>query len=136
MEYEEIKVPPGKDLLNLLFDKYKLSSKSLSKITGVPEDIITNYAKGELEDFAIPRELIFRINLLTLSMEAEEEDGRVRGVIRGLMAHYDISIETLALYAKVEPAEITKFLAGDHSISIETRYKIGITVLFLHFICK
>ena len=136
MEYEEIKVPPGKDLLNLLFDKYKLSSKSLSKITGVPEDIITNYAKGELEDFAIPRELIFRINLLTLSMEAEEEDGRVRGVIRVLMAHYDISIETLALYAKVEPAEITKFLAGDHSISIETRYKIGVTVLFLHFICK
>lgn len=137
MEYEEIEVTPaGKDLLNLLFDKYKLSSKSLSKITGVSEDIITNYAKGELEDFAIPRELIFRIYLLTLSMEAEEEDGRVRGVIRSLMAHYDLSIETLALYAKVEPAEITSFLAGDPSISIETRYKIGITVLFLHFICK
>ncbi|WP_413362180.1 HTH domain-containing protein [Lysinibacillus sp. 3P01SB] len=137
MEYEEVEVTPdGKDLLNLLFDKYKFSSKSLSKITGVPEDTITKYAKGIIDDSSIPRELYYRITLLTLSMEAEDEDGRVRGVITSLMAYYDISVETLAAYANVEPSEITSFLDDYNSIPLETRYKIGVTVLFLHFLCK
>lgn len=137
MEYEEVEATPdGKDLLNLLFDKYKFSSKSLSKITGVPEDTITKYAKGIIDDSSIPRELYYRITLLTLSMEAEDEDGRVRGVITSLMAYYDISVETLAAYANVEPSEITSFLDDYNSIPLETRYKIGVAVLFLHFLCK
>lgn len=137
MEYEKVEVTPdGKDLLNLLFDKYKFSSQSLSKITGVPEDTITKYAKGIIDDSSIPRELYYRITLLTLSMEAEDEDGRVRGVIESLMAYYDISVETLAAYANVEPSEITSFLDDYNSIPLETRYKIGVTVLFLHFLCK
>lgn len=136
MVYEEEVTPDGKHLLNLLLDKYKFSSKSLSKITGVPENTIMNYAKGVIDDFVIPRELLVRITLLTLSMEAEDEDVRVRGVIRSLMAYYDISVETLAMYANVEPSEITNFLDDYKSIPLETRYKIGVTVLFLHFICK
>jgi hypothetical protein len=128
-----------RDLLKLLFNKYKFSSISLSKISGIEENVILNYAKGEDD---LSSSLDVRMNLdeivamLSLGMEASNENERVQAILDYLLEECRIPIDTISIYAKLEPSDINSFLEDYNSISYEKRYRLGITVLFLHYICK
>lgn len=129
-----------RELLRMLFKNYKLSSYSLSKITGIKDEIILNYANGKDDLSSLPiknkMDLVDLIMLLTLGMEAADENERIYAVIETITSKFNLSIETIALYANLDCEEIKNFLNDHTSISIEKRYKLGITVLFLHYICK
>ncbi|MBB6447309.1 HTH domain-containing protein [Bacillus benzoevorans] len=129
-----------RELLKILFEKYKFPLNSLSKITGIKDELILNYANGEdaLSSLSLEKQLdlIDLIMLLTLGMNSIEEDERVRSIIETLETEFGISTETLALYANLDREEITNFLNDYTSIPIEKKYRLGITVLFLHYICK
>jgi len=130
-----------RELLKILLKKYKLSTDSLSKITGIKNEVILNYANGEDDDLSSlspnnKLDFMDLIMLLTLGMEAANEDERVYYVIETLTSEFSISTETIALYANLEHKEVENFLEDHTSISIEKKYKLGITVLFLHYICK
>ncbi|MGX2962131.1 HTH domain-containing protein (plasmid) [Peribacillus sp. JNUCC 23] len=133
MEIQE----PGhpRELLKRLFNHYKLSSSSLSKISGIPEETILKYANGDNLSLETRMDLDDHIIFLTMSMEAHEEDERIQLLISGLAQEFDISIETIGIYAKLSPEEVDNFLEDSNSLSIEKRYRLGVTVLFLHFIC-
>lgn len=122
------------NLLKKLLNHYKFSPSSLSKISGITEDTISNYANGVSIPMDTVMDLDLLVTLLTLSMEAHEEDERIQLLISSMMQEFDISIETIGIYAKISPKEIENFLKNANSLSIEKRYQLGVTVLFLHFI--
>lgn len=126
------------NLLKKLTNHYKLSPNSLSKISGISEETILNYANGVVDlssSLETRGDLDLIVLLLTESMEACDKDERVQLLISGMMQEFDISIETIGIYAKISPEEIVDFLENANSLSIEKRYRLGVTVLFLHFIC-
>lgn len=126
-------------LLQILFNKYKLSPNSLSKISGIEEEIILNYANG-IDDLSssldIRMDLDEIVGLLTLGMEDINENERVQAILQHLIEEFGISLETVGIYAKLELAEINNFLRDYTSIPIDKRYRLGIITLFLHYICK
>lgn len=125
-----------KYFLKRINDHYKISMSSLSKISSFPEDIILKYANDD-DDLSheIKSELTQYMLLFTESMESCEEDERVQRLISGMMQEFDISVESIGMYAKISSEEVENFLEDANSLSVEKRYRLGVTVLFLHFIC-
>jgi hypothetical protein len=121
--------------LKKLINHYKFSPSSLSKISGIPEESILNCVDDVSSLHDTRWNLDIFVMLLTESMEAHNEDERVQLLISNMMQEFDISFETIGIYAKIPPEKIVSFLEEANSLSIETRYRLGVTVLFLHFIC-
>lgn len=124
------------EFMDKLFNHYKLSPKSLSKISGITERNILNY-ENDVVDLTLENELKLNtlIVLLTQSVDAHSEDERVQLLILDLMQEFDLSLETIGIYAKLPTNEIEDFLENCESLAMDKRYRLGITVLFLHFIC-
>lgn len=124
------------ELMEKLFNHYKLSPNSLSKISGISEEKILDYA-NDMIDLTLDHEVELNslIILLTLSVDAHTEDERVQLLITGLMEEFELTLETIGIYAKLSTDEIENFLEDCQSLSIEKRYQLGVTVLFLHFVC-
>lgn len=127
-------------LLNDTMNTYQITAQSLSRITGMDKHIIEDFAIGGKD---IPDEhrndfiaLFDLISMLSVGMEQVNENDRVRAVIEGLIHAFDISIDTLALYAKVESEEIQQFLKEPGGIPLEKRYRIAVTSLFLYYLFK
>ncbi|WP_422661309.1 HTH domain-containing protein [Paenibacillus sp. EC2-1] len=120
-------------MLERVTGRYGVSLDTLSKITGVSMDVIASkeYSGGELASL---RNLLI---ILTIGMEEVNEDDRVKGVIEVLKDVFGITNKTIALYSRVDVNDIEVFLNGDfESISFEKRYRIAVTTLFLHYLCK
>ncbi|MGM1045912.1 MAG: HTH domain-containing protein [Bacillota bacterium] len=126
-------------LINTM-DTYQITTHSLSKITGIDENVITGFANGDMDvsidlrkDF---NSLLELITMLSIGMEKVDENDRVRAIIEGLNHVYDITIDTLALYSKVHSDDILQFLKDVNSVPLEKRYRIAVTSLFLHYLFK
>jgi len=119
-------------LFETVTKKYQISIQSLSKITGIDEEVIVeqeyNHELTELKHLLV---------MLTTGMEQVDENDRVKAIIEVLYHVYHITGETIALYSKVELEDVVLFLKGDyHSIPFEKRYRIAVTTIFMHYLFK
>lgn len=126
---------PRKELKDL-FETYKFPVASFSKISGLEEQLLLDFANNNESSLSIEKEmdLIDLIGLLTIGIPYVDEDDRVRGIIQSLEHEFEIPLETIALFSKIELNDVQSFIVDPPSISIEKRYKLGITVMFMHFI--
>lgn len=71
------------------------------------------------------------IGLLSDGMTLVTADERVKVIIEILNANFQISAETLALYAKIEEKDLDEFMRGCDSLTFEKRSRLAVVVLFL-----
>ncbi|WP_430534311.1 HTH domain-containing protein [Listeria rocourtiae] len=118
----------------MLKDKYKLNEKSISKLLGLDpntldEDYMSNYTdQTNHAEYVLP--------FLVGSLDATSDDDKLAGVIEGLIYYFDLSIETLAIYAGITPTEMKAFTDDPNSLSIEKKYHMGMRMMLLHFVLK
>ncbi|MFD9625275.1 HTH domain-containing protein [Peribacillus muralis] len=129
-----------KELLKTLLNDYKMPAASLSKITGISEQIILDFANGENIQSLISQtemmDLIDLVGLLAIGMNSTDSNERVFAIIQALNNEFGIPLETISLFSNLEREDIEKFMAENDSLSIEKRYNLAVTVLFLHYIIK
>ncbi|MCK1992059.1 hypothetical protein GW626_17045 [Peribacillus muralis] len=129
-----------KELLKTLLNDYKMPAASLSKITGISEQIILDFANGENVQSLISQtemmDLIDLVGLLAIGMNSTDSNERVFAIIQALNNEFGIPLETISLFSNLESEDIEKFMAENDSLSIEKRYNLAVTVLFLHYIIK
>ena len=143
------------DIQNLI-KNYKIELKSLSKITGIDYALLKDFMDGKnifLDFFTnsknstennrdnvnnsnIPNPIDLSSIVSVLSYGRINEDERVKAVIDVLISQFEISYETLAIYAKLELEDVQNFINDTNSISIEKKYKLAVASLFLHFLFK
>lgn len=120
-----------KKLFDTVTEKYRVSVQSLSKITGINEEVIVKQEYGpELTS------LQQMIVMLSTGMEMVDENERVKGIIEVLNYVFNITNETIALYSKVDVSDVELFLNDYNLVSFEKRYRIATTTLFLHYLFK
>lgn len=129
-----------KELLDILLNKYKITPQSLSKITRIDNEVIINFANGKTDLSTLSifdrMDFIDLMGLLSLGMQAANENERVRAVIQVLNDEFEFTTETIALYANLTREDVQSFLNDANSISIDKRYKLAVAVFFLQHICK
>jgi len=65
-----------------------------------------------------------------------EPDERIKVIIENFQQQFQISYETISIYAGISEDSINNFVIDSNSISLEEKYKLAITALFLHHICN
>ncbi|WP_057913110.1 HTH domain-containing protein [Peribacillus muralis] len=129
-----------KELLKNLLNDYKMPAASLSKITGISEQIILDFANGENVQSLISQtemmDLIDLVGLLVIGMNSTDSNERVFAITQALNNEFGIPLETISLFSNLESEDIEKFMAENESLSIEKRYNLAVTALFLHYIIK
>lgn len=134
----------GKDLfrekLQTILNDYKITLKTLSKVTQIDYLWLTDYVNGKKNrnDLSMMDMLSLSRLIIMLSdgMELVDEDERISGVIDVLSGEFEIKIETLAIYAGLEIEDLKSFMKDTNSISYQKRYKLATTTLFLHYLFK
>ncbi|MFD6439973.1 HTH domain-containing protein [Peribacillus sp. NPDC060186] len=126
-----------KELLKTLLNDYKMPAASLSKITGISEQVILGFANGQnIQALITPTELmdlIDLVGLLAIGVPSTDANERVSAIIQALNNEFGIPVETISLFSNLECKDIEKFMKENDSLSIEKRYKHAVTVLFLHY---
>lgn len=126
-----------KELLKTLLNDYKMPAASLSKITGISEQVILDFANGEN---AITQtemmDLIDLVGLLVIGVPSTDANERVSAITQALTDEFGIPVETNSLFSNLECEDIEEFMKENASLSIEKRYSLAVTVLFLHYIFK
>ncbi|MBU5484429.1 hypothetical protein KQI86_08820 [Clostridium sp. MSJ-11] len=144
--------------IECLIKNYKIELKSLSKMIGVDYvwlkdymdgknnlyDYDTNISKSKenngkvLDNLNIPNSvrLINMISMLSQGVLMVNEDDRVKGAIDVLIGEFEISYETLAIYAGLELGDLQSFMNDTNSLSCEKKYKLAVASLFLHYLFK
>ncbi len=134
----------GKDLfrekLQTIVGDYKITLKTLSKVTGIDYPWLTDYIEGK-ENYndlsTIERSSLWdMLMMLSDGVPAVKEDDRIKAVIRVLAAQLEISHETLAIYAGIKIEDVQNFMIDASSISYEKKYKLATVTLFLHYLFK
>lgn len=119
---------------------YKLSTQALSKMSNSSEDMILDLLNGTVDETKYSQVVILEfqqfIVLLSVGFESVQSNERVQGVIEHLIHNLNFSVDSLALFSKLETQDIYHFLENPDSISFEKRYKLATTTLFLHYISK
>lgn len=132
-----------RDFITVLMNELRMDAQTLEKISGINQMAIEKYRKkdstcdwGELH--GVDRRMDFNhlLALLTSGMFACDVDSRLQAVIDVLQTNYGISVKTISIYTRVSEEDIKNFLADGNSVSVETKYKLAVPVLFLHYICK
>ncbi len=134
----------GKDLfrekLKTIVGEYKITLKTLSKVTGIDYLWLTDYidGKGNYIDLSSRDRSSLWDMLMMLSdgVPAVKEDNRIKAVINVLAAQLEISHETLGIYAGIEAEDVQSFMRDASSISYEKKYKLATVTLFLHYLFK
>lgn len=132
-----------RDFINVLMNDLQMNVQSIEKISGINQEAIAHYRNkdrtkgwGELDDVEKQMDFDQLLGLLTVGMFASDRDSRLQAVIDVLLTKYEISVKTLSIYTSVSEQEIQHFLSDSSSVSVETKYKLAVPVLFLHYICK
>lgn len=132
-----------RDLLKVIINDLKISLESLNLISGISETSINSYVNKssvsnieELFDHQKRAELDSLVSLLSQGMFTCGNDERIQVVLDVLLSDYKFSVETISLYTNVSKEDIQNFISDCMSVPIETKYKLAVPVLFLHFICK
>ena len=125
----------------IILNEYKISLKTLSKVTQINIDSLSDYIneKKEITDLlAENRELLSLIGMLSDGMPASafSEDKRVKSVIELLVMLFGLEYETIALYAGLNKHDVENFMQDTTSIDYEKRYKLAVTSLMLHYLFK
>lgn len=131
----------GRDLGEMIYvilNDYKISTRALSKITGLNEEIFLNFENSNLDD--LPDENIHTLShiagFLSFGISEISENDRVKGIIEVLIGIFELTFENIALYAKLEAEDIVQFMNDCDSLSFDKRYKLAVTSLFLLNIFK
>ncbi|WP_028591962.1 HTH domain-containing protein [Paenibacillus massiliensis] len=126
--------------LERVMTTYKLSTQALSKMSNSSEDMILDLLNGTVDETKYSQVVILEfqqfIVLLSVGFESVQSNERVQGVIEHLIHNLNFSVDSLALFSKLETQDIYHFLENPDSISFEKRYKLATTTLFLHYISK
>ncbi|MFH0066106.1 HTH domain-containing protein [Peribacillus sp. NPDC056705] len=129
-----------KELLRTLLNDYKMPAASLSKITGISEQVILDFANGENIQSTVTQtemmDLIDLVGLLVIGVPSSDANERVSAITQALNKEFGIPIETISLFSTLECEDIEEFMKENDSLSIEKRYNLAVTVLFLHYIFK
>ena len=131
----EIESGDPRDELKKIIENYKISPHSFGLISGLDEKTVLEFVdyKTELDDLS--HEMIVHIvsiiSLLSMGMTHVTPDGRVKAIIEDLNEKFQISKETLALYAKIDEKDIDDFMIDGDSLTFEKRYRLSVVVLFL-----
>ncbi|MBU5438791.1 hypothetical protein KQI42_12255 [Tissierella sp. MSJ-40] len=105
-------------------------------------DWIKDYLDGKKEIFEENQlnenylKLEYISTFLSGAISLISPDDRVKGIIEYLMEEYNISYNTISLYADIEKEDIEDFMKDANSISYEKKYRLATTSLFLHFLFK
>ncbi|MBC1458761.1 HTH domain-containing protein [Listeria newyorkensis] len=118
----------------ILKDKYGLAEKSISKLLGIDvmnldEDYRSNSnSQTNHAEYVLP--------FFVGSLDATSDDAKLLGVIEGLIHYFDLSLETLALYAEITADEMKNFISDSNSLSVEKKYHMGMRIMLIHFVLK
>lgn len=118
----------------ILKDKYGLTEKSISKLLGIDvmnldEDYRSNSnSQTNHAEYVLP--------FLVGSLDATSDDAKLLGVIEGLIHYFNLSLETLALYAEITADEMKNFISDSNSLSVEKKYHMGMRIMLIHFVLK
>ncbi|WP_019908694.1 HTH domain-containing protein [Paenibacillus sp. HW567] len=126
------------ELLKIVIEKYRVSPQSLSKITGLDVNEINDLAQNKVSDVSKTSNIAFDqlIIMLSIGMELVDTNDRVKGIIEVLIQEYEITIETIALYANLSTENILSFFRDYDSIPYNEKYQLAVTSLFLHYLFK
>ncbi|WP_415753038.1 HTH domain-containing protein [Paenibacillus sp. P13VS] len=91
---------------------------------------ITNYSQSVISEF---QQFIV---LLSVGFDSVGSNERVRGVIDHFIQELNFSVDSLALFSKLETQDVHHFLENPETLSFEKRYNLATTTLFLHYVCK
>lgn len=129
-----------RERLQHLIEYHKITLKSLSKILEVDCSWLTNFLDGKAHWHELPplHSMSFEntISMLSDGILGVNEDTRIKAVIEGLEFEFDLTYETIAIYAGIELEELQSFMTDANSISYEKRYKLATASLFLHYLFK
>lgn len=124
-------------------NELRMDAQTLEKISGINQMAIETYRKkdstcdcGELNDVNRRMDFDRLLALLTTGMFACDVDSRLQAVIDVLLTNKSFNVKTISIYTRVSEEDIENFLVDSNSVSIETKYKLAVPVLFLHYICK
>ncbi|MDO3412442.1 hypothetical protein QWJ34_21940 [Saccharibacillus sp. CPCC 101409] len=119
---------------------YKLSTQTLSKMSNSSEDMILDLLNGTVDETKYSQIEISEFQqfvvLLSESFEIAQPNERVQAIIEHLIHHLNFSVDSIALFAKVEGQDIEHFLENAESLSFEKRYKLATTAVFLFYLSK
>jgi hypothetical protein len=131
------------DAIHRMEKDYKLSLKTLSKITKISLLLLESYTSGKIgyQEFqhSISRDdfdYLGDIVGMFAFKSGITEDERVKGIIEALTDFFDLSLETIAIYADLKFEDIQNFMKDQQSLSFEKKYKLSTAVIFLHFMFK
>ena len=134
----DIKAVNPRDLLKIIFDEYKITPYTMSLISGLHEEKVLDYVNHDtnLSFLPVEKSLDFTdlIGLLSVGMKDVTPDERVSSIIEYLNISYNISFETLSIYANIEEKELKQFIDDYDSLSFTKRYRLAVVVLFIHFV--
>lgn len=133
-----IKSGDPRDLLKIILDEYKITPYTMSLVSGIDEEKMLDYVNHDTNLSFLPTEKLFDftdlILFLSVGMKDVTPDERVSSIIEHLNVTYNISFETLSIYANIEEKELKQFIDDYDSLSFEKRYRLAIVVLFMHFV--
>lgn len=114
-----------KEILDVLIKTYCMSTDSLSILLGINKTILDNFYRNT-GDIPPDKFRIFGNHLVTLGFIPEiTADERTKGFIDILNKDLHISIESIALLAKIKIDDISNFLNNSESVSYEIKYKLA-----------
>jgi len=121
---------------NLLkaIDKFKITPDIISKSSGLNEDWIKSYLKGNATSSDISSLENCKLSSLAYFLSQNklamiDEDERLKGRIEILIDTYNLNYEVIALYSDLSIKDIEDFINNPSSISYEKRYKLSMITL-------
>lgn len=126
--------------LKRVMTTYKLSTQTLSKMSNRSEDMILDLLNDSLDESKYSQLEILEfqqfIVLLSAGFENVQSNERVKAVIEHLIYNLNFTVDSLALFSKLDKQDIDFFLANPESLTFEKCYKLATATLFLHYISK
>lgn len=115
---------------------YNLTYDELSTLFKVPSDKVKSCNNKSVTSFEDSKEESrFRTEIASVSLLNEiSNDSRLKGYINELYVRYHLNNTILAKLTEIEESNIEAFLKVPDAISVEMKYTLCITVIYLLFL--
>jgi predicted GTPase len=131
----DIKSGDPRNDLKMVLEDYKITPHTFGLISGLDEKTVLDFSNHETVLNHLSHEqkghIVSMIALLSGGMTLVTADERVKAIIGILNDDYQVSVKTLALYAKIEEKDVDEFIRDYDSLTFEKRYRLAVVVLFL-----
>ncbi|MEH7526191.1 HTH domain-containing protein [Bacillus sp. JJ1503] len=125
----DIKSGDPSDNLKIILEDYKITPNTFGLISGLDEKTVLEFSNHKADLAHLPHEkighIVSMIGLLSDGMTLVTADERVKAIIEILNDNFQISANTLALYAKIEEKDVDEFMRDFDSLAFEKRYPIS-----------